>query len=189
MKFRNNNFFGVVPGIRVCSECLGWLQVQTEVKNMAITNNDDRILHCCLVYQEKVKGQSYYHVWLSMYVLTVPCAAAYQGIVVVFSNDLQLCSKAMINDLKALNRKVRAVFGRIQHTALMPPSLSRQTLLHELRSLCKHTTRTTTYTETQGESVGWGAGATTGMTLRPLSSQSMLLGWSSTSGSSSREQW
>lgn len=83
-------------------------EVQTEVKNLAITNNDDRILHCCLVYQEKVK--------------------ACRGIVVLFSNDLQLCSKAMINDLKALNRK---------------------TLLHELRSLCKHSTRATTYTDTQ----------------------------------------
>ena len=43
---------------RVCSNnpC-GYLQVHTEVSNMGIANNDDKILHCCLLYQMKVKGQ------------------------------------------------------------------------------------------------------------------------------------
>jgi predicted ribonuclease YlaK len=31
-------------------------EVNTELSNMAIENNDDRILHCCLVYQLKVQG-------------------------------------------------------------------------------------------------------------------------------------
>ena len=29
-------------------------QVNTELNNIAITNNDDRILHCCMVYQYKI---------------------------------------------------------------------------------------------------------------------------------------
>ena len=62
-------------------------QVMTERNNTAISNNDDRILHCCLLYQEKVKGHG--------------------GLVILFSNDIQLCSKAMLNGVKALNRKVR----------------------------------------------------------------------------------
>lgn len=62
------------------------LQVQTEVDNIAIENNDDRILHCCLLYQYQVTGHG--------------------GIVVLFSNDTQLCSKALVNHVRALNRKV-----------------------------------------------------------------------------------
>ena len=61
------------------------MQVHTELNNIAISNNDDRILHCCLLYQEKVK--------------------VHGGMVVLFSNDVQLCSKAMVNQVKALNRK------------------------------------------------------------------------------------
>ena len=61
--------------------------MQTEKDVVAISNNDDRILHCCKLYQEKVKGHG--------------------GLVVLFSNDIQLCSKAMLNGVKALNRKVR----------------------------------------------------------------------------------
>ena len=53
---------------------------------MAIENNDDRILHCCLLYQRKV--------------------AAYGGLVVLFSNDIQLCNKASVNQVRALDRKV-----------------------------------------------------------------------------------
>lgn len=71
-------------------------EVQTEVDNIAIENNDDRILHCCLLYQCKVSG--------------------HDGVVVLFSNDTQLCSKAMVNHVRALNRK---------------------TLLTELRVLCR----------------------------------------------------
>ncbi len=56
---------------------------------MAINNNDDRILHCCLLYQHKVAGSG--------------------GLVVLFSNDTQLCSKAMVNQVRALNRKVSVV--------------------------------------------------------------------------------
>ena len=33
-------------------------QVNTELDNLAISNNDDRILHCCLVYQQKMRQQS-----------------------------------------------------------------------------------------------------------------------------------
>ena len=61
------------------------MQVHTELNNVAISNNDDRILHCCLLYQEKVK--------------------VHGGVVVLFSNDVQLCSKAMVNQVRALNRK------------------------------------------------------------------------------------
>ena len=57
--------------------------------NVAIDNNDDRILHCCLLYQHKVAG--------------------YGGLVVLFSNDTQLCSKAMVNKVHALNRKVDVI--------------------------------------------------------------------------------
>ena len=32
------------------------LKVHTEVQNVAIENNDDRILHCCLVYKNKTSG-------------------------------------------------------------------------------------------------------------------------------------
>ena len=52
--------------------------------------------------------------------------AACRGIVVLFSNDLQLCSKAMINDLKALNRKVRGFLDRVQDSELtLPPPSDR----------------------------------------------------------------
>ena len=34
------------------------MQTHTEVHNMAIENNDDRILHCCLLYQLKTQGLS-----------------------------------------------------------------------------------------------------------------------------------
>lgn len=60
--------------------------MQTELDNAAIENNDDRILHCCLIYQSKVTGHG--------------------GVVVLFSNDTQLCSKALVNHVRALNRKV-----------------------------------------------------------------------------------
>lgn len=53
--------------------------------NVAIETNDDRILHCCLLYQAKVKG--------------------HDRLVVLFSNDVQLCSKALINNVRALTRK------------------------------------------------------------------------------------
>ena len=33
------------------------VKVSTEFDNNAIRNNDDRILHCCLLYQDKVKGR------------------------------------------------------------------------------------------------------------------------------------
>lgn len=85
-------------------------EVQTEMENIAIENNDDRILHCCLLYQHKV--------------------AAHGGLVVLFSNDTQLCSKAMVNRVRALNRK---------------------TLLPELRVLCRSTVQETvpnSYTHT-----------------------------------------
>ena len=68
------------------SVSLSLSQVQTESSNLAIVNNDDRILHCTMLYQEKVKGHG--------------------GLAVLFSNDIQLCSKAMLNGVKALNRKV-----------------------------------------------------------------------------------
>ena len=54
--------------------------------NVAIDSNDDKILHCCLLYKTKVRG--------------------HKGQVVLFSNDIQLCSKAMVNQLPALSRKV-----------------------------------------------------------------------------------
>ena len=62
--------------------------------NIAINNNDDRILHCCLLYQCKVKG--------------------HDGRVVLFSNDVQLCSKALLNHVTALSRKAsgRGTLGR-----------------------------------------------------------------------------
>ena len=34
------------------------MQVNTEVQNLAIDNNDDRIMHCCLVYQYKIRTKS-----------------------------------------------------------------------------------------------------------------------------------
>lgn len=63
-------------------------QVHTELDNVAIDNNDDRILHCCLLYQAKVIGQG--------------------GVVVLFSNDVQLCSKAIVNNVRAFSRKVNS---------------------------------------------------------------------------------
>ena len=60
--------------------------MHTELDNIAIENNDDRILHCCLFYHTKVIGQG--------------------GMVVLFSNDVQLCSKAMVNNVRAFSRKV-----------------------------------------------------------------------------------
>ena len=44
-------------GGRLCDSRTVCLQVHTEVSNMGIANNDDKILHCCLLYQMKVKGQ------------------------------------------------------------------------------------------------------------------------------------
>lgn len=42
-----------------CPHCIHTyttIQTQTEVHNIAINNNDDRILHCCLLYQLKTQG-------------------------------------------------------------------------------------------------------------------------------------
>lgn len=72
-----------------CNDVVVLFQVQTELSNVAINNNDDRILHCCLLYQHKVAESG--------------------GLVVLFSNDTQLCSKAMVNQVRALNRKVGVV--------------------------------------------------------------------------------
>lgn len=81
--------------------------------NLAIHNNDDKILHCCLVYQSFVSASG--------------------GIVVLFSNDTQLCSKAIVNGIKAFNSK---------------------TLLSELRLLCRQVAQerggtVVSYTHTQ----------------------------------------
>ena len=38
--------------------CISPFQVHTDVKNFDIENNDDRILHCCLVYKMKTAGTS-----------------------------------------------------------------------------------------------------------------------------------
>jgi rRNA-processing protein FCF1 len=62
-------------------------EVNTEVNNLSISNNDDRILHCCLVYQYKTKLQ------------------AEPGIVILFSNDTMLCAKAKINAIVSCSRK------------------------------------------------------------------------------------
>ena len=75
-----------LKGVWLCSTRFIFLQVQTEVDNVAIENNDDRILHCCLLYQTKVIGHG--------------------GVVVLFSNDVQLCNKALVNHVRALSRKV-----------------------------------------------------------------------------------
>lgn len=88
-------------------------EVNTEVANLAIHNNDDKILHCCLVYQSFVSASG--------------------GIVVLFSNDTQLCSKAIVNGIKAFNSK---------------------TLLSELRLLCRQVAQerggtVVSYTHTQ----------------------------------------
>ncbi|KAL5484621.1 hypothetical protein EMCRGX_G021150 [Ephydatia muelleri] len=61
------------------------LEVSTEFDNNAIKNNDDRILHCCLLYQDKVKGRN--------------------GIVVLFTNDKQLYNKAVVSGVRAMDRK------------------------------------------------------------------------------------
>ncbi|CAI8012596.1 Transcriptional protein SWT1 [Geodia barretti] len=66
--------------------CQTMEETQTEVNNVSIANNDDRILHCCLLYQTKTQGHS--------------------GIVVLFSNDINLCSKALGNGVKAADRTV-----------------------------------------------------------------------------------
>ena len=76
--------------------------MNTEVVNLGIQNNDDKILHCCLVYQLFVSGE---WVWLWCFRLAPPSLAS-GGIVVLFSNDTQLCSKAIINGIKAFNSKV-----------------------------------------------------------------------------------
>ncbi|XP_064395468.1 transcriptional protein SWT1-like isoform X2 [Halichondria panicea] len=81
IRFLNDSFSAEHPRIRGQT----MEEVHTELNNIAISNNDDRILHCCLLYQEKVK--------------------VHGGVVVLFSNDVQLCSKAMVNQVKALNRK------------------------------------------------------------------------------------
>ena len=103
------------------------MQVQTEVDNIAIENNDDRILHCCLLYQAKVVGHG--------------------GVVALFSNDTQLCSKAMINHVRALNRKVRFCVANTLHCLH-----GLQTLLKELRVLCRSMQQAapTSYTHTTG---------------------------------------
>jgi len=46
-------------------------------------NNDDKILQCCLLFQRK----------------------AHNGHAVLFSNDQNLCSKAIINGVKAFNHQ------------------------------------------------------------------------------------
>ena len=68
-------------------------QVHTEVSNISITNNDDRILHCCLLYGAKVKGHG--------------------GVVVLFTNDINLSAKALVNNITALNRKVCCISSTV----------------------------------------------------------------------------
>ena len=74
---------------------------------MAIESNDDRILHCCLLYQTKTRGLHSLTLTntRSQHTHTHTCAG-HDGIVVLFSNDLNLCAKAMGNGVKAADRTV-----------------------------------------------------------------------------------
>ncbi|CAI8012595.1 Transcriptional protein SWT1 [Geodia barretti] len=79
--------------------CQTMEETQTEVNNVSIANNDDRILHCCLLYQTKTQGHS--------------------GIVVLFSNDINLCSKALGNGVKAADRTT--LFKELRALVQAPP--------------------------------------------------------------------
>ena len=82
--------------------------MSTEFSNRAIGNNDDSILHCCLLYQENVKGS--FKTTRSCLIPPSPSPTlciitGCNGIVVLFTNDKQLYNKAVISGVRAMDRK------------------------------------------------------------------------------------
>ena len=78
-------------------------QVQTAVQCFDIVTNDDRILHCCLVYKQKTAGTSKKGSVLLVCVVTL---CFLDKVVLLFTNDTNLCSKAIVCNVAVGNRKV-----------------------------------------------------------------------------------